>query len=176
MTNAMNPVLAVLGASALRSLLLAAVAALGLKICGAKTAAMRLFVWRVVLVASLAMPFLGQMLPPLRIPTPRRLQSATDVTANKPIQNRRAIASVHDQSLPDKTSADIPGGLASPPTVRKPDAPARWSSGFQLGWNSIGWNEWVRLIYLGMTFLLLTRYVLGIALSRRLIRCSTRDS
>lgn len=86
MTNAMNTMLAVLGMSVLRSLLLAAVAALGLKICGTNSTAMRLFVWRAVLCASLAMPFLGQLLPPVLIPAPQPFRIATGSPASKPAE------------------------------------------------------------------------------------------
>jgi beta-lactamase regulating signal transducer with metallopeptidase domain len=172
MTNAMNTVLAALGTSAIRSLLLAAVAGLALKIFRAKSTAVRLFVWRTVLGASLAMPFLGQLLPPLRIPTPRLTQAATAVWATKPIQNRATIASAFNRSLTERIPADVsdtqPYSAASP----RPDATVPSSLAFHFGWSSIGWNVWASVIYLSITFVLLMRYVLGIAMSRRLIRRS----
>jgi beta-lactamase regulating signal transducer with metallopeptidase domain len=171
MTNVMNTVLAVLGTSALRSLFLAAVAGLGLKICRAKSTAVRMFVWRAVLIVSLAMPFFGQLLPPLRIPAPKMFQTATPVSANRPVQNGAMIAPDRNQSLTSKTFADVANTLPLPTANLGPDAPAR-NSAFHPGGLSFGWNLWAGLIYLSIMFVFMMRYVLAIAMSRRLIRGS----
>ena len=71
----LTPVLSALGVSALRSLTLAGIAGLGLAALRVKTTSLRLFAWRTVLYAALAMPFLGWLLPPLSVPMPDFLHS-----------------------------------------------------------------------------------------------------
>jgi len=172
MTNVMYTVLAVLGTSALRSLLLGAVAGLGLRICRVQSTAVCLFVWRAVLIVSLAMPFLGQLLPPLPIPTPKLFQTASAISANQPVGNRATIARAGKQSPTDQTSADASGIFPLPTAKVGGDVSVERDSAFPPKWGAIGWNGWASLIYLSITFVLLTRYILGMAMSRRLIGCS----
>lgn len=175
MTNAMNTVLAVLGMSVLRSLLLAAVAALGLKICGTSSTAMRLFVWRAVLCASLAMPFLGQLLPPVLIPAPQPFRIATGSPASKPAEPS-TLASSPNLPLTGRTLMDV---SAAPPHSTASVEPAAQTSQqppFDIRWTDINWNLWAALIYVSITLILLMRYFLGIALSRRLVRASSEIS
>jgi beta-lactamase regulating signal transducer with metallopeptidase domain len=168
MTNAMNTVLAALGTSALRSLLLAAVAGLALKIFRAKSTAVRLFVWRTVLCACLAMPFLGQLLPPLPIPAPQLFHAAIASPANEPPSESSTIASSPNRPL---TLTDVSAGPpVSVASVRPAVQPLPQSD---IRWTHIIWNLVAGLFYLSIAFVLLMRYVLGVALSRRLIRAST---
>ncbi|MGC1545400.1 MAG: M56 family metallopeptidase [Candidatus Acidiferrales bacterium] len=55
---------------AVRSLALACIAAGALAICRAKNIALRLSVWRTILFAALAMPFLALLMPPLHVSVP----------------------------------------------------------------------------------------------------------
>ena len=55
---------------AIRSLALACIAAGALALCRAKNVAVRLSVWRAILVVALAMPFLALLLPPLPVSVP----------------------------------------------------------------------------------------------------------
>ncbi len=63
---------------AARSLALAVVAALCLAAFRVRSTSIRLFTWRAVLYAALAMPLLGWILPPLSIPAPTFLQQALE--------------------------------------------------------------------------------------------------
>ena len=168
MTDAMNATLAVLGTSALRSLLLAAVAGLGLKICGTKSTAVRLFVWRAVLLASLAMPSLGQLLPPLRITAPQVFRVATASPANRAPS---AIPSSANRPLIRTAQTDVSAGSPSSTASVRPTVKA--SPQIDTHWTRINWNLGAGLIYLSITFVLLVRYVLGVALSRRLVCASS---
>ncbi|HST78330.1 MAG TPA: hypothetical protein VLN58_07560, partial [Verrucomicrobiae bacterium] len=62
--------LARLGESALRSVAVAAIAALVMALLPSKRAALRLRVWNGVLYLALAMPLLGILLPRLDVPIP----------------------------------------------------------------------------------------------------------
>src|SRR5260370_42500143 len=55
---------------AARALALGCMAGIGLAAFRVKTTSLRLFTWRAVLYAALAMPLLGWLLPPLAGPTP----------------------------------------------------------------------------------------------------------
>ena len=77
MMHAMNTALFTLAISALRTIFLAGIAAVALSGFRAKSTSARIFVWRAVLMLALAMPFLGQLVPPLSIPTPAFAQLAT---------------------------------------------------------------------------------------------------
>ena len=57
--------------SALRATIIAGAAGLGIAIFRLKTTVARLALWRCVLLAALAMPLLGTLLPPTSIPIPR---------------------------------------------------------------------------------------------------------
>ena len=176
MTNMMNTVLAVLGASALRSLLLAVVAGLGLKICRVKSNAVRLFVWRTVLCVALAMPFLGRLLPPLPIPAPQLFRTATALTGDVPPSESSIIPSSPNRPLTRRTLTDVSAGSQSSATSVRAAVRALPQLQSDIQWTPINWNLVVALIYLSITFVLLVRYGVGVALSRRLIRASSEIS
>src|SRR5215831_6466657 len=176
MTNMMNTVLAVLGASALRSLLLAVVAGLGLKICRVKSNAVRLFVWRTVLCVALAMPFLGRLLPPLPIPAPQLFRTATALTGDVPPSESSIIPSSPNRPLTRRTLTDVSAGSQSAATSVRAAVRALPQLQSDIQWTPINWNLVVALIYLSITFVLLVRYGVGVALSRRLIRASSEIS
>src|SRR5215469_17450103 len=113
MTNAMNTALAALGISSLRTLLLAGVTGFGLKIFRVKSTAVHLFAWRAVLCASLAMPFLGQLLPPLQIATPQVFRTTTASPTDKPLQAPSAVVSSSSLPVSTKTLMDVSTALPS---------------------------------------------------------------
>src|SRR5690242_1924488 len=176
MTNAMNAALAALGMSGLRVLLLAGVAGCGLKIFRVKSTAARLFVWRTVLCASLAMPFLGRLLPPLPIPAPQLFRTATALTENRPPSESSTVASSPNRPLTRRTLTNVSAGPPSSATSVRPAVQALPQLQSDIRWTPINWNLVVGLIYASITFVLLMRYGLGVALSRRLIRASSEIS
>ena len=171
MTNAMNTALAVLGISSLRTLLLAGVAGFGLKIFRVESSAVRMFVWRAVLCVSLAMPFLGQMLPPLQIAALQVFRTATASPSNKPLQARSALTSPPGLLVSTNTLMEVSNVLPSSRSAMRSEA-AQVSAQTRFQWNDIRWNLWAVFSYLGITFVLLVRYLLGLALSRRLVLAS----
>src|SRR5438270_5005895 len=68
--------LGLLADSALRTLVLAAVAGLGLALLRVKSTSLRLFTWTGVLYAALVLPLVSGLLPVLPVPVPSLLRSA----------------------------------------------------------------------------------------------------
>src|SRR5215475_7527994 len=64
----------VLATSAARSFVLAGIAAAGLAAFRSRTTSVRLFTWTSVLYAILALPLLGELLPPLEVRAPEFVQ------------------------------------------------------------------------------------------------------
>ena len=171
MTNAMNTALAALGISSLRTLLLAGVTGFGLKIFRVKSTAVHLFAWRAVLCASLAMPFLGQLLPPLQIATPQVFRTTTASPTDKPLQAPSAVVSSSSLPVSTKTLMDVSTALPSSRAAIR-SAVAQVSARPRFRWNDIRWSLWAAFSYLGIIFVFFLRYVLGLALSQRLVRGS----
>jgi beta-lactamase regulating signal transducer with metallopeptidase domain len=196
---------------AARSLALAVAAGLGLAAFRVRSTSIRLFTWKSVLYAALAMPLLGWMLPPLTIPTPALLRHArgwrsASSAAIKPFFSARASASEADEpslaaerrqigadgairgknaalhqpqrgERPDRKqtlkplAADTPwsANTATPPTA--PPLTAASASSFlsSIPWSSIPWATVAAGLYLAISSLLLVRFFIGFAFTRRLL-------
>ena len=176
MTNAMNVVLAVLGISALRTLVLAGLAAVALKTFRVESTPARLFVWRAVLCTSLAMPFLGQVLPSLQINAPQVFRVATASPVDNQLLHPSAATPSPDLPIASTTLTHVSEKPRSSEMRYAPQIPTR--AKFDTRWSEIRWSFWAALSYAGITFVFLVRYVLGLALSRRLVRrsCQISDS
>jgi bla regulator protein BlaR1 len=170
--------LAQLANPAARTFVLAAAAALALAAFRVKATSARLFTWTAVLYAALAMPFLGWLLPPLPIPTPAFAwqdfgwRSASN-PAIKPSFSARASA-----PAPAK-----PSSSASPPAADQPRLGAGSASSETLfvapvppafQWTTIAWTTIAASIYLLVTSILLARFLIGLAFTRRLLHASHR--
>ena len=161
--DASTSLLVQLANPAARALALAGVAGLGLAVFRVKSTSARLFTWTAVLYAALAMPLLGWMLPPLPVPTPSFLQhensSAQRAPQAAPVSQHLATAPV--ASAPDEvvTRAEAP-------------APSFASSPLSSMSSSVQWSVIAAGVYLAIAFLLFTRFVVGIAFGRRLMRAS----
>jgi biotin carboxyl carrier protein len=132
---------------ALRSSVLILCGAGLLWILRVKDAAVRLTAWTALLAGSLAIPALALLLPKVPIV----------VTHTDSVLIRQAIPVVPD-SLPD----------ASPEPVRAAVlAPTGWRVAWRFDWTGIA-----VAIYCGVALLLLLRLVIGVVLSRRLLRDS----
>lgn len=172
----LTPVLSALGTSALRSLALAGIAGLGLGTLRAKSTSLRLFAWKTVLCAALAMPFLGWLLPPLSIPTPEFLHQdsvqlvASDVTqvnspsiaTSKPLTMSTAAA----PKATKKNASDVRGGHS---VVM---APTTGASALPFGHAPIPWTAVATGFYATVALFLLVRFVIGIVLARRLLNAA----
>jgi beta-lactamase regulating signal transducer with metallopeptidase domain len=178
-------VLAVLANSAVRALALASAAGLGLAVFRIKSTAVRLFTWNAVLYASLAMPLLQWMLPPVSVPTPRLLQSrvARAIVPTQPSSSAFNVVLAHKASGRAASSSATKGSSSSnrmttPNEEAPPIALDRANS--QLSFPSlsssflasISWSVVVPGIYFGGALLLLVRFAVGLAFGRRLLQAS----
>jgi beta-lactamase regulating signal transducer with metallopeptidase domain len=176
--SASTTVLTYVANSSARALVLSGVAGLGLAAFRVKTTAVRLFTWTAVLYVALAMPLLQWVLPAVTVPTPAVLQlkaeppvavetqsPATGKVAGVQPQrppssiNRRSAATHIETSIPVTTSVNTPSS-----SVRSAVASSVASS--------IRWSTVVAGIYLGMVFLFLARFIVGLAFGRRLLCAS----
>ena len=156
-------------ASALRALFVAAVAASGLAVFRTKATTARLLVWRTVLLAALAMPFLASILPSTSI-SAGFLHSAN-------IQPTIAASrfAVHAQSRP-LIKMQEPSASQSLPITSGSVSPAQRpaSSKIPFSWSFIPWTTLIGATYFLVAGIFLVRLVLGVVLSRRLIRGAQR--
>jgi beta-lactamase regulating signal transducer with metallopeptidase domain len=137
---------------AARALALGCAAGLGLAAFRVKATSARLFTWKAVLYAALAMPILGWILPPLPVPAPAFFQ------------NSGPHRVLHEtQVAPRLTSNQVP--LAAGEVFVAPS-----EAGAPSFRSSIRWNTVAAGIYLGIAFLLLARFFVGLAFARRLMR------
>jgi beta-lactamase regulating signal transducer with metallopeptidase domain len=137
---------------AARALALGCAVGVGLAAFRVKATSARLFTWRAVLYAALAMPLLGWILPPLPVPAPAIFQNSGP---------QRVLPET--QVAPRLTSNQVP--LAAGEIFVAPDEAAAPSFWFSIRWNTVAGG-----IYLGIAFLLLARFFVGLAFARRLMR------
>jgi bla regulator protein blaR1 len=180
-----------LAVPAIRAMMLAGIAALGLFVFRVKATPARLFTWTAVLYAALAMPLLGWMLPSLYVPAPAFLQYTNAVPRNN---NESVSSPVARSSSPNNAFI-----AASEATPRKPSAmsersapslekggaqssqasvslariePVSPSASLSHFWLASYWSALATGIYLSVALVLLARIVIGIVFGRRLIRSS----
>ncbi len=187
--------LAQLAIPAARALALSMIVGIGLSAFRVKNTSPRLFTWTAVLYAALAMPLLQQMLPPLPIPAPefleRELTTARRVFAGTveqtpplPAAERRKNAA-HGVSRGRNTDAAKPQrGERLHPTNTRTAAKTAPSLSLAVGAlpvnttriasTSIPWSAIAAAIYLAVALILLARFIVGLAFSRRLLRASRR--
>jgi bla regulator protein blaR1 len=163
--SASSGILKYVAEPAARSLMLGCFAALVLAVLRVRTVSLKSAVWRAVLVAALAMPFLGTFAPPIRlsVPVPKIETRAKAVAAGsaQPIlipEGRTAIVS-------PKASAPA-DALDSAPVAEASPAPTRNS-------RHIAWPLILAAAYFAIAFLLLARVLAGAALATRLARAAT---
>ncbi|HEV2401984.1 MAG TPA: M56 family metallopeptidase [Candidatus Sulfotelmatobacter sp.] len=167
MAHAMNVLLAALAFSALRVLVLAGIAGLGIVAYRSASTAVRFFVWRTVLVAALVMPLLGPALPKLAIPLPQIAR----LSSNRP----KILTQVASEPIPVRTTVRFDSQRTNSPEAAPTSSTTLVfqprKSPFRI---AVGWSIVLPAIYLLMAGILLFRLVLGLLLSRRLVR-SARD-
>jgi bla regulator protein BlaR1 len=159
--------------AALRSLLLAAAAGIGLALLRVKSTTLRLFTWTGVLYAALALPLLSWMLPAVPIPVP---------SAFAPVP---ATSSPVKRSLtpPSKAVANVPTFAAvvkQNPNAAKISEASRKAFPFSemsdrsrgsatLQWLSTNSSFLASVGYLTISILMVSRLALGSLLSNRLV-------
>ncbi len=174
MMNATSGALiSVLVTSALRSLLLAGVAAVGLAIFRSKATSVRLFTWSGVLYASLALPLLGSFLPPLEVHAPEFVRhSLGSIRRGSPetVQSGTGFAT-DSGAVGTRETADDDQGLGY--ESKKPELhsfPGRRAYGVRP--ESIG-NVLAAAAYLLVTLFFLARFAAAVLCSRKLLRDSS---
>lgn len=178
--TASESILAVLANSALRALALSGVAGLGIVAFRVKSTSLRLLSWTAVLYGALAMPLLQWMVPGVSIPVPSVLKNgATSTLSDLPAtSSANSVAFMQEQAAVTGSSSEVGIRTASP---SRPDrkaqrgempplmiAPMRSRSGV----SSLSWTAVTAGIYLSIALLLLGRFFVGLAFSRRLLRTS----
>lgn len=153
---------------AARSLMLGCFAALALAVLRVRTVSLKSAVWRAVLVAALAMPFLGTFAPPIRVsvPVPKLETHAKAVAAG----SAQSILIPKARTAIVSPEANAPAdALDSAPIAEASPAPTRNS-------RRIAWPLILAGAYFAIAFLLLARVLAGAALATRLARAPSRDS
>ena len=152
---------------AARSLFLAAMAGLTLAVLRVKAAAVRAAVWRGVLVAALAMPFIAVLAPSIRIPIPvPQFEPPATTTAAFAAQSV-PIRETHDITVSSDASVRLGStNLAAASTEQASAGPTRSS-------RPIPWFFILSGFYFFSAFLLFARIFAGATLANRLVRAAT---
>ena len=179
-TQAINVFLITLGSAAARSISLAIFVAAALAAFRAKSVRVKLFVWKGVLTAALAMPALILVSPAIRISVPLPNLPKRRVVApavSMPLAVARAAdAMPFEQAIPDNLTASPrharPPDLSEPaPMLTAPQSlplvlasvPAR---------REIPWTIVIGAAYLAIALAFLARLLIGVRFSSRLVHSS----
>ena len=170
---------------AARSLAFACVAGLVLAAFRVRSIALRLAIWRTVLVVALAMPLLGLLLPPLPVFVPLaakfvREQPAAEIAPPPEVHSRVISVNQIAQSSSTRLGAFTYTGRA-PDTIAATDATgitaatttpesADWPAASAQPRRPIPWLAASAAIYLAVALFMLMRLALGVILGRRLER------
>jgi len=166
---------------AARSLAFACVAGLALTASRVRSIALRLAIWRMVLLVALAMPLLGLLLPPLPVFVPLaakfvRARPAADIAPAREVHSRAISVNqiarssstkigafsynVNSSDTVDTTDAiGRPQSTDASPTSAQPPRPFPWLTASAA-------------IYFALAIFMLIRLALGVVLGRRLDRQS----
>ena len=170
---------------AARSLAFACVAGLVLAAFRVRSIALRLAIWRTVLVVALAMPLLGLLLPPLPVFVPLaakfvREQPAAEIAPPPAVHSRVISVNQIAQSSSTRLGAFTYTGRA-PDTIAATDATgitaatttpesADWPAASAQPRRPIPWLAASAAIYLAVALFMLMRLALGVILGCRLER------
>jgi beta-lactamase regulating signal transducer with metallopeptidase domain len=172
--RAVLAVVSELVASGARSFAVAGVAAAGLAAFRPKATSLRLFTWTAVLYASLALPLLGWLLPPVQVSAPQFLQN--------PVARNTLSASGEGQSVSTLASDAVTSGkeqllrryrlaqVAKGPTSPETQSAAGERPSF--AWATVPWTVAAAWIYVMVTLFFLARFAAGMILSDKLVRSS----
>ncbi len=158
--------------TAARSFVLAGAAAAGLAAFRARTTSLRLFIWTAVLYASLALPLLGWLLPPVQVSAPEFLQHRIARTALGNVGDRHSPSTLGNRSIM-RGEEELPHSY--PLQLKEPARPVIQGAvgeGSTFSWTAPPWNVIAGWIYAAVTMFFLVRFATGIFFSRKLIRNS----
>ncbi|MGA7062935.1 MAG: M56 family metallopeptidase, partial [Candidatus Acidiferrales bacterium] len=164
---------------AIRSLALACIAGGALALCRATNVALRLSVWRTILVVALAMPFLALLMPPLPVPVPlaerfSRLRSPAISDAHLAPVAVAPTAEAPENSATASTAAIPAFNYTVTPSrpYSRPRPAAALQTVIVSGRTPLARMVVAGMIYATVAIFFLARLLLGISLGRRLERNS----
>ena len=167
-------ILAQIVIAAVRTTVLAASAALLLKLLRVKSISARLLVWKIVLCVGLIMPILGWLLPPLHVPIRYGLLPAAANTAlSAPHESTRISPSnvyVYSASSNRKTLSSSAASSRAADLAKINARPNNWSATFPA--TLTGWAPIAAGFYAAVALFFLSMLLVGWALARRLLRAS----
>jgi beta-lactamase regulating signal transducer with metallopeptidase domain len=168
---------------AARSLAFACVAGLALAAFRVRSIALRLAIWRAVLLVALAMPLLGLLLPPLPVFVPlaaklMRAQPPAEIAPSRKLPSRAIIVNQVAHSNSTKAGAFSYGQHASDTTDAADSTAAPQSFDAPRGSTQpprpFPWLAALAAIYFTVAIFMLIRLTLGVILGRRLEREAQR--
>jgi beta-lactamase regulating signal transducer with metallopeptidase domain len=171
-----NAFLPFLAEAALRTLILAACAGLGLALFRVKSSLLRLFTWTGVLYAALGMPLMIWLVPaaPVSLPSFFEQEEAAPVA----VESRPFGAgqlSLADQSASRPMAVQgASGNLQATNNEISPGLRIPASRTSEAYWSSLPWRSIATCIYSMITLLLLARLAAGSWMGRRLVARSRR--
>jgi beta-lactamase regulating signal transducer with metallopeptidase domain len=168
---------------AVRSLAFACFAGLALSAFRVRQVALRLAIWRAVLLVALAMPLLGLLLPPLPVFVPlaakfMRAQPPTEIAPSDELSSRTIFVNqvAHSTSAKSGVFSDSPKSSVPTDAVGATGAPqsANASLAGAQPRDPLQWLAVCIALYFAVAIFMLIRLALGVFLGRRLERESER--
>jgi beta-lactamase regulating signal transducer with metallopeptidase domain len=154
---------------ATRAVVLAGCAGFASTVLRVKSTSARLFTWRAVLLAALAMPLLGWMLPTIVIPAPSVLHFASHSSAHRSNQ-------IHSPVVDGNRTNGIASITSDPPASVFRDGAQRRSpeviSAQKPTDSPIDWRALATALYLAVCVLMFVRTAVGLILARRVRRAA----
>jgi beta-lactamase regulating signal transducer with metallopeptidase domain len=161
-------------ASGARSFVVAGVAAAGLAAFRPKATSLRLFTWTAVLYASLALPLLGWLLPPVQVSAPQFLQHPIARTTPSAAGEGQSVSTLASDAV-TSSKEQLSGSYRLPPVAKGPTSPETQSAVGErpsFKWAALPWSVVAAWIYVLVALFLLTRFAAGMILSGKLVRSS----
>jgi beta-lactamase regulating signal transducer with metallopeptidase domain len=161
-------------ASGARSFVVAGVAAAGLATFRPKASSLRLFTWTAVLYASLVLPLLGWLLPPLQVPAPEFLQHRIARTTPIAVGEGQSFSTLATDAV-TSGKKQLSRSYRRPPVANEPTSPETQSAAGErasFAWARVPWDVAAAWIYAVVTLFFLARFAAGMILSGKLVRSS----
>jgi beta-lactamase regulating signal transducer with metallopeptidase domain len=161
-------------ASGARSFVVAGVAAAGLAAFRPKASSLRLFTWTAVLYASLALPLLGWLLPPVQVSAPQFLQHPIARTTPSAAGEGQSVSTLASDAV-TSSKEQLSGSYRLPPVAKGPTSPETQSAVGErpsFKWAALPWSVVAAWIYVLVALFLLTRFAAGMIWSGKLVRSS----
>jgi beta-lactamase regulating signal transducer with metallopeptidase domain len=160
---------------AARSIVIAGVAAAGLAGFRVRSISVRLFTWTAVLYASLVLPLVGWLLPPLQVSAPQFLQHRTAQTAFSKDGDGRSISTLEGRSVTTSGVTNLAASHPNPAVAKQSSSAGMRDAagdGPSFVWATLPWTVITVWTYLAVTLFFLARFVVGMILARKLVRSS----